>query len=315
MSTTEVSATTPPHRATVVADEVDTYGTALPGLQLDVVRTGVGVGPNIVRSLCSPSAAMAAGLVQFPVLGRTHIGDDHVAVVCIFTAPPGSRWCEIDLAPGMLLVYGPGTEHTAISPSGLSYAFGLVEWDQIETLAEDLGPVTSPERGRVQAYSPRSAPQSVADVFLSMRDPVDFDSVTMDDGFEAVSRLLADERPASTQGHGRRIDSRWIVGRCVDHVDEVGSTASIPHLCRAALVSERRLRQAFVDVVGLPPIPYFRCRALNQARLRLIAADARETHVTEVALDAGFTHVGRFAKQYRNVFGEYPSATLTSATS
>jgi AraC-like DNA-binding protein len=191
----------------------------------------------------------------------------------------------------------------------------LAEWDRIEAFADDLGPVEPPERGRVQAYPAMSIPQSVTDVFVSMRDPVGFGSLTMHDGFEAVTRLLADdENRAPTYGTGRRIDSRSIVGRCVEYVDAVGSTASIPELCGRAHVSERRLRQAFVDVVGVPPITYFRCRALNRARLRLIAADVRETHVTEVALDAGFSHVGRFARQYQDVFGEYPSATLASAT-
>jgi AraC-like DNA-binding protein len=214
----------------------------------------------------------------------------------------------------MLLVYGPGTEHTAISPCGLGYGFQLAEWDQIEMFAEDLGPVTRPERGRVQAYPAMGIPPSVTDVFVSMRDPVDFGSLTMNDGFEAVTRLFADDNRAPRKGKGRRIDSRSIVGECVDHVDEVGSSTSIAELCGVAHVSERRLRQAFVDIVGLPPTTYFRCRALNRARLRLTVADARETHVTEVALDAGFSHVGRFAKQYQDVFGEYPSATLASTT-
>ena len=42
----------------VVADEVDAYAAACPGIRLDVVRTGVGFGPDVVRSLATRSLLM-----------------------------------------------------------------------------------------------------------------------------------------------------------------------------------------------------------------------------------------------------------------
>lgn len=50
------------------------------------------------------------------------------------------------------------------------------------------------------------------------------------------------------------------------------------------------------------------CR-LDLARERLCRGEAR-TSVTSVALDCGFTHVGRFAAAYRARHGEPPQATL-----
>jgi transcriptional regulator GlxA family with amidase domain len=51
---------------------------------------------------------------------------------------------------------------------------------------------------------------------------------------------------------------------------------------------------------------------LEAANLRLTAPDEAAS-VSAVALDCGFTHLGRFAIAYRARFGETPSATLRRA--
>ena len=55
---------------------------------------------------------------------------------------------------------------------------------------------------------------------------------------------------------------------------------------------------------------YARVWGLNAARLDLVADDSPLHTVTEIALDNGFTHLGRFSVNYRELFGESPSETL-----
>ena len=56
---------------------------------------------------------------------------------------------------------------------------------------------------------------------------------------------------------------------------------------------------------------YLREIRLKRAREALLAADpCSATSVTEIALDSGFVHLGRFSSEYRNRFGESPSQTL-----
>jgi AraC-like DNA-binding protein len=62
----------------------------------------------------------------------------------------------------------------------------------------------------------------------------------------------------------------------------------------------------------LSPLRYFRYRLLNRARERLIAADEGHETISDIAMDLGFTHLGRFASRYEQLFGELPSATLCS---
>jgi AraC-like DNA-binding protein len=49
---------------------------------------------------------------------------------------------------------------------------------------------------------------------------------------------------------------------------------------------------------------------LNGAHHALAHADKESTTVTDVAMGLGFTHLGRFSKAYKDLFGALPSDTL-----
>ena len=138
-----------------IADEVELYAKGIPGTHVEAVRTGRGSGPGIVYSVRGDGYVSASGSVGFPVLGRTTLGDEQVFIACIASAPSGSRWCEIDLMPGMVLAYGPSAEHHAVTPAGLSYSFTGTNLEQLSRSAAELGiAFTAPLRGEVQALEP-----------------------------------------------------------------------------------------------------------------------------------------------------------------
>lgn len=79
-------------------------------------------------------------------------------------------------------------------------------------------------------------------------------------------------------------------------------------LARQAGCSIRSLNQGFQQFRETTPM-----RFLRQIRLEGAHADLRQenaaSQITEIALRWGFGHLGRFASEYRNCFGELPSAT------
>lgn len=90
------------------------------------------------------------------------------------------------------------------------------------------------------------------------------------------------------------------------HTDE---PLSILQVCQQLGTSRRKLNYCFQHVLGTTPIKYLRVLRLNGARRGLRDA-ALGTTVQDVASHWGFWHLGQFALDYKQLFGELPSCTL-----
>jgi AraC family ethanolamine operon transcriptional activator len=84
-------------------------------------------------------------------------------------------------------------------------------------------------------------------------------------------------------------------------------------LCAELDISDRSLRRLFVDHFGMSPGRYLRLLRLNQARRALRSVEQPAANVTEVGMRYAFFDLGRFAADYRDLFGELPSSTLRKA--
>ena len=68
--------------------------------------------------------------------------------------------------------------------------------------------------------------------------------------------------------------------------------------------------RAFHRFFGVGPTQYLKLRRLNKVHCALQARDCEETTVTDVLTTFGVTELGRFAGEYKALFGECPSETL-----
>jgi AraC family transcriptional regulator, ethanolamine operon transcriptional activator len=81
-------------------------------------------------------------------------------------------------------------------------------------------------------------------------------------------------------------------------------------LCEALAVSATGLAEAFRAVFGVSPHRFLKLRRLSMVRAALQAREGPPPLVKSVALSHGFWHLGQFARDYRETFGETPSETL-----
>jgi AraC family transcriptional regulator, ethanolamine operon transcriptional activator len=92
---------------------------------------------------------------------------------------------------------------------------------------------------------------------------------------------------------------------------KIDSPIYLSDLCSATGVSERTVRNAFQSLYHVSPIRFLHLRRMHQVRRAL--RNNPGASVTDAALRFGFGNLGRFAVEYRQIFGESPSHTLRSA--
>lgn len=122
----------------------------------------------------------------------------------------------------------------------------------------------------------------------------------------ALSCALMDEGGA---GEPRVAPSRrWQIVRSARDlsVRDLEQPMTVAELCVALGVSRRMLQYCFRDVLGVGPAEFLRAVRLSGARRALKTSMS----VTEAASLWGFLHFGRFAQDYKAMFGERPSETF-----
>jgi AraC-like DNA-binding protein len=127
---------------------------------------------------------------------------------------------------------------------------------------------------------------------------------------EAMLHVVgADQGPQPSQLENRRNVTRlahiedWITANIAGPITRAD-------LCDISGLSARALTRAFASRHGRGPLQFVRDRRVEAVQRILLGSKPEETTVTQVAMDMGFLHLGRFATDYRARFGESPSDTL-----
>lgn len=102
---------------------------------------------------------------------------------------------------------------------------------------------------------------------------------------------------------------RNVLARFEDLV-EAGSPQRMTEIYAALGVSDRLLRECCRAYLGMSPSAYRRRRAMQQVHRALRSGDPEMTTVPEIARQHGLRDLGRFAGNYRAIYGELPSTTL-----
>lgn len=106
--------------------------------------------------------------------------------------------------------------------------------------------------------------------------------------------------------------SVWVHAACEYMYAHSSEALTVQQIADAIGVGPRHLQSAFRDITGMTPREKLTEIRLEHVRSNLTVPEPGTT-VTNVALDCGFVHLGRFAAIYRRRYGESPSETLRRA--
>ncbi|WP_250520667.1 MULTISPECIES: AraC family transcriptional regulator [unclassified Caballeronia] len=95
--------------------------------------------------------------------------------------------------------------------------------------------------------------------------------------------------------------------------DNARENVALEDIERAAGVSRYKLFDGFNQHFGHAPMAYLRMHRLEAVHCDILA-DRAEGNVSSIAMNWGFSHLGRFSNDYKQLFGETPSQTLKRAT-
>lgn len=114
--------------------------------------------------------------------------------------------------------------------------------------------------------------------------------------------------------HLRESYAHSLFNRARKRVDDMPDDGlSVAALADELRVQQHVLRQAFIESTGVSPRVWLRQHRLGRARRAMLRPDGRAKTVAEIATEAGFFHLGRFAAYYAETFHESPIETLRAA--
>jgi AraC-like DNA-binding protein len=265
-----------------------------------------------------PSMVVQFARAEIAIVRRLRIPLNRLAFIVPLNVPGQARWNGYTIRGGEVIVCPGGGDDYAFDPGGMEFAVlsmpAAVSSDVIDAerlAAPDGYPsfVLRPTAADSAALRRRLTDLNAA----AQAKNADWTQETLEEAVQDVSeRLIRCLRRNPPQGRGGNAGARSLVVRRAEQFFRchVGEPVSIAQLSTIAGVSERSLRNAFYQVCTTSPKRYLKLWQLHEVRRALRGGERPPVSVTDVATLHGFFELGRFAGEYKALFGEAPSQTL-----
>lgn len=217
-----------------------------------------------------------------------------------------------------IVFFCPGAEHVVSASAGLSWCGISLSPETLGLASQALAgyEITAPQATQLIRTPPplmarlRDLHRAATQLAATVPDILTHPEVARAIEQELVRAMVACLVNFETMGSSNR--SRQVIMRRFQEVIEAnqGEPLYLTDICVAIGVTDRTLRNACSEYLGMSPHRYLGLRRMNLVRRALILASPSATTVTATANDYGFGELGRFAVAYRAMYGESPSATL-----
>lgn len=297
---------------------------AQPGVSLQVIPTGEYPFSVELTAIQLGDMSLHMGRSS-PFMGFAKVAPDRAVLQLPFENADTLILNGVTCRRGMVGVYACNAELLRANPRPTSHAALILPFDAVERLLEPpsgsklLQPgahslfqadPSAWERSERIVHAARETAIAVPDIFAAEQPRLALREALL----QAAHDLVASERDAEVQMPRSSRARRRIVVAADEylraHMDRPIYTEE---LCGALAVSASSLAEAFRAVFVISPHRFLKLRRLSMVRTALRSEEQPVSLVKSVALAHGFWHLGQFAHDYRETFGETPSETLARA--
>ncbi|WP_177213141.1 helix-turn-helix domain-containing protein [Celeribacter neptunius] len=206
------------------------------------------------------------------------------------------------IGTGTGMIHVAGEDYHIFTDSHADYIMLTLPQD---SLPEDIACGTRPV--------PKEAGQGIADWMLTLMESARL-GIAQQAVLDLAPDLLLDRISLWARGAARQTAHKLPRNLMADILEACDTLPfdklSVSHLATHLDRDRAQLRTACLERTGMSLDNMLKGRRLSEVHRRLRFSDARTTRVSDVSMEFGYYHWGRFAQNYRTMFNERPSETL-----
>jgi AraC family ethanolamine operon transcriptional activator len=295
---------------------------AVQGTHFEIVQLGRGKLHGSIVYVGIDDFTLSVSAFSKGLLAQRTAADDKILLGMLLVATDRVTQWSFDMLPGDIVVIPPRSEHHAAHHGASSYAviqldprelpsiFGGDPWlSDAENWQKKNRYRANPDVGMIAAGGlSRLAGHLVRHAGVLPDGATEFWKRTM---IECMAATIRTSLPS--EGNFHLPSAMKLVRSVEDYLQAVGDRPThISEICARLGLSRRSLHRAFHEIVGIGPGAFLRHKRMCTVHSILKASSPAATTVGEVAIGQGFVELGRFSHDYRIMFGEYPSQTLST---
>lgn len=290
-------------------NDFDQYAHFVKQADIEHVQLGKGVFNGTLLQLVHGPLILSVHTMNQTILQHGKGIDHHTTFLIPGNMEQDFVWRKQRLRGNVIGILQSGMEHNAITRPNFLGMPVSIENTFLEQLACDLGypdfMTTIIQKESIVIRSDAAARLH----YLIKKNCSKNGSLDEEVLFEIPKTIIETLSEALGTGEIRRGNSRREIFRKGQEFihENIENTISIRNICHDIGVSERNLRYAFREQIGLSPKQYLQRYKLNQVR-RLLKSENIQ-NIGDITRRFGFWHSGQFAADYKNLFGELPSET------
>jgi len=302
-----------------VSDNVLDYSpvkTHLPVVEESVTQTGSGQDPIRVAVMSAEAVTLVRLKISFPATGFTLMAPDYMAALLCSPKDRGVLINGLETSEERMFLPASGTFHIqGAEREVFAAAFRTEPFRRTLAALQGIDPEDVDFSMPFLTLQPDEAQhlrRLVATAIIRSGDAPEHAVRQSRQLMQMLADTLLGSMPAPPDTTRRTLARAKIVRRAEQCFAESSmDSLSLADLCEAAGVGKSALYRAFHSLYGQTPLRYFHLRRLTKARSSLLRTPAARGEVKRAALGAGLTELGRFSVEYRSLFGESPSVTLS----